>query len=70
MTLPAPAGVAHVPSPRQNVVEEAPLPEFKFPTGRFPLTSVVRATAPKLGRPEALPKFFFGDELPWFFEEH
>jgi hypothetical protein len=28
-----------VPSPRQNVEEEAPVPEFKFVTNRLPVTS-------------------------------
>ena len=32
---PPPAGVPHVPSPRQNVVEDAPMPLFKFDTGRL-----------------------------------
>jgi hypothetical protein len=41
-----PAGVAHVPSPRQNVELEAEVPEFRFPTGRFPVTSALaRLTA-------------------------
>ena len=44
---PPPGGVAHVPSPRQNVVEEALAPEFKLVTGRFPVTPVVS------GRPVA-----------------
>ena len=41
---PPPAGVAHVPSPRQNVVEDALVPEFRFVTGRFPVTPVVRGS--------------------------
>lgn len=40
-----PLGVAHVPSPLQKVVELAEVPEFKFATGRFPVTSAVRLTA-------------------------
>lgn len=40
--------VAHVPSPRQNVVAEALVPEFRLVTGRFPVTPVVN------GRPVAL----------------
>lgn len=55
VTLPDPAGVAQVPSPRQNVTLEAPVPLFKFPVGRFPVMSAVRLTAPNVGRPEALP---------------
>src|SRR6516162_3788661 len=34
------APAAHVPSPRQNVDELAPVPLFRFPTGRLPVTSV------------------------------
>ena len=51
----APLGVAQVPSPRQNVVLEAEVPELRFVVGRFPVTSVVRLTALKLGLPLALP---------------
>ena len=43
-----PAGVAHVPSPRQKVLEEAPVPELRFVTGRLPVTPVLS------GRPVAL----------------
>ena len=39
---------AHVPSPRQYVVLLAPVPLFRFETGRFPVTPVVK------GRPVAL----------------
>jgi hypothetical protein len=35
---PVPAGVAHVPSPRQKVVPDALVPLFKFATGKFPVT--------------------------------
>jgi len=55
VTLPDPAGVAHVPSPLQNVLEDADVPEFRFATGKFPVTSAERLTAPKLGTPPALP---------------
>ena len=49
VTVPAlAAGVAHVPSPRQNVVDDALVPEFKLVTGRLPVTPVVS------GRPVAL----------------
>ena len=41
---PPPAGVAHVPSPRQNVVPDAPVPELRFVTGRFPVTPVVKGS--------------------------
>lgn len=40
----AAAGVAHVPSPRQKVVDEALVPELRLPTGRFPVTPVVRGS--------------------------
>ena len=33
-----PAGVAQLPSPRQNLLEEADVPLFKLVTGRFPVT--------------------------------
>ena len=39
-------GTAQVPSPRQNVVAEAPVPLFRFPTGRFPVTSDDSETEP------------------------
>jgi len=35
------AGVAQVPSPRQNVVDDALVPEFRLATGRLPVTPVV-----------------------------
>jgi hypothetical protein len=44
-----------VPSPLQKVPEVAPVPEFKLVTGRLPVTSVVKSTAPHEGFPEALP---------------
>src|SRR3954462_2104794 len=42
-------GVAHVASPRQNVVLEALVPELRFATGRLPVTALLlaRFTAPK-----------------------
>lgn len=55
VTVPDPGGAAHVPSPLQNVDAEALVPEFKLVTGRLPVTSVVRLTAPKVGAPPALP---------------
>jgi hypothetical protein len=49
VTVPAlAAGVAHVPSPRQNVVDDALVPEFRLVTGKLPVTPVVS------GRPVAL----------------
>ena len=52
---PVPDGVAHVPSPRQNVVALAVVPLFKLVTGKFPVTSVANDTAPNVGAPAALP---------------
>src|SRR5437763_1015165 len=46
---------AQVPSPRQNVVLLAPVPEFRLVTGRLPDTSAPKATAPKVGAPAAAP---------------
>lgn len=37
-----PAGVAQVPSPLQNVVPEAEVPELRLATGRFHVTHVER----------------------------
>jgi hypothetical protein len=44
VTLPVPVGVAHVPSPRQNVVELADVPLLRFPMGRLPVTPLARLT--------------------------
>jgi hypothetical protein len=55
VTFPLPAGVAHVPSPLQNVLDDADVPEFRFVTGKFPVTSAERLTAAKDGTPAALP---------------
>src|SRR6266566_7567503 len=41
----------HVPSPRQNVDDEALVPLFKFPTGRFPVTALARLTADHAASP-------------------
>ena len=38
VTVPEPAGVAQVPSPRQKVVDDAEVPLFRLPTGRLPVT--------------------------------
>jgi hypothetical protein len=38
---PVPAGVPHVPSPRQKVVALAEVPELRLVTGKFPVTPVV-----------------------------
>lgn len=48
VTVPAPAGVAQAPSPRQKVDALAEVPPFKFVTGRLPVTPVLS------GKPVAL----------------
>jgi hypothetical protein len=47
VTVPAPAGVVHVPSPRQKVLALAPVPLLRLVTGRFPVTPVVRGSPTK-----------------------
>ena len=42
--MPAPEGMAHAPSPRQNVLGPALVPEPRFPTGRLPVTPVVNGS--------------------------
>lgn len=37
--LTVPGGVAQVSAPLQKVVGDAPVPLFRFPTGRLPVTS-------------------------------
>ena len=39
-------GVAHVPSPRQKVEADAPVPLFRLLTGRLLVTAVERLTFP------------------------
>lgn len=39
-----PDGVAHVPSPRQNVLDDADVPPLRLPTGKLPVTSLPRRT--------------------------
>ena len=39
-----PEGVAQVPSPLQNVEDDAEVPELRFVTGRFPVTPVAKDT--------------------------
>lgn len=41
---PPTGGVAHVPSPRQKVDDEAEVPELRFVTGRLPVTPEARDT--------------------------
>ena len=53
--IPVAGGLAHVPSPLQNVLDEADVPLFKFATGKFPVTSVLSETDAKLGAPPAFP---------------
>lgn len=55
VTFPLPAGVAHVPSPRQKVVLEADVPLFRLVTGKLPVTSALKLTALNDGTPAALP---------------
>ena len=40
VTVPAPPGVTHVPSPRQNVEDDAPVPLFRLLVDRLPVTPV------------------------------
>lgn len=47
-----PDGAAHVPSPRQNVDDDALVPLFRLVTGRFPLTSADSLTIRVLLAPE------------------
>jgi hypothetical protein len=44
---PVPEGIAHVPSPRQKVEDDAPVPLFKFATGRLPVTCEAKLTRPE-----------------------
>ena len=46
VTVPVPAGAAQTPSPLQNVEDEAPVPEFRFETGRFPEYVVANVPVP------------------------
>jgi hypothetical protein len=48
-----PEGVAHVPSPRQNVEDDALVPLFRLATGRLPDTSAAKATLAHVAAPEA-----------------
>lgn len=50
VTVPEPAGVAHVPSPRQKVAEDAPVPEFRLVGGRLPVTPVDKGSPVALAR--------------------
>jgi len=56
VTVPAPAGVDHVPSPRQKVNADALVPEFKFVTGKLPVTCVARLTLLKVPPSVKLPE--------------
>lgn len=49
--MPVSDGVAHVASPRQNVVADAPVPEPRLVTGRFPVTPVVSGKPVPLASP-------------------
>ena len=50
VTVPPPAGVAQVASPRQKVVALAPVPEPRLVTGRLPVTPEVRGRPVPLAR--------------------
>ena len=56
VTVPVPVGVAQVPSPRQNVEDDAPVPPFKTPTGRLVLFIMLllasKTAAEETGFPE------------------
>lgn len=58
---PPPLGVPHVPSPRQKVVADAPVPELRFATGKLPVTPddngnpVAFVNVPVRGVPRAPP---------------
>jgi hypothetical protein len=54
VTVPDPAGVAQVPSPRQKVVEPALVPEFKLLTGKFPVMPPLEGEARLIGGTSAL----------------
>jgi hypothetical protein len=47
VTVPEPAGADHVPSPRQKVIELAPVPLLRLVTGRLPMTPVLRGSPVK-----------------------
>ena len=55
VTVPVPDGAAQVPSPRQNVELDAPVPPPRLDVDKLPVTSAARFTAPKVGAPAALP---------------
>jgi len=71
---PAPAGAAHIPSPRQNVVELAAVPPFKFVVGKFPPTPptpeaarfICGMSAPTRARSAGAPVVPFGVANTWF----
>jgi hypothetical protein len=65
VTPPPPEGVAQVPSPRQNVEDDADVPEFKFVTGRLPVTPVERGNPVPLANPIVgfVPKLVRLDEV-------
>ena len=59
------SGSTQVASPRQNVLELAPVPLFRFVTGRLPVTSAESDTAAKEGLPAAFP-WSTVVVVPWF----
>jgi len=56
VTVPPPAGVDQVPSPRQKVNADALVPEFRFVTGRLPVTCVDKLTPLKVPPSVRLPE--------------
>ena len=55
-------GVAHVPSPRQNVLVDALVPLFRLPTGKLPVTLVAKLT--KVVDEEPVPPELVGKGVP------
>ena len=50
VTVPEVAGADHMPSPRQNVAEDADVPLFKLVTGKLPVTPVVKRQSRCIGQ--------------------
>ena len=48
LTLPPPDGVAHVPSPRQKVDDDADVPALRLFTDKLPVTCVARFKLPEI----------------------
>src|SRR5882757_1847372 len=50
------ATAAHVPSPRQNVEDDAEVPLLRLVTGKLPATCVVRPILPQFGKTPTPPE--------------